>query len=233
MKNLILITILACSSHTFANTKERIDSLGGNKDLMKRARALDAKNKIQIVQKRAVDRNMRLEVGFSYGMFSGGGDPYLNTSAMGASADLHITPRFSVGARYHDHRNELNNEGRRVFEQAQRNSMFDSNFVRPAVDFPDSTTLGVVSFYPFYGKMNMMDMGVTQFDVYVLGGYGQMKLASGSSGTWTAGGGIGLWLAQHFSSRLEVRYQGFQDQIYSGTRDQGVVVSTFSIGFIL
>jgi opacity protein-like surface antigen len=79
----------------------------------------------------------------------------------------------------------------------------------------------------------MFDLGVAQFDIYLLGGGGQMVLNSGSTSTWTAGGGIGLWMSQHITSRLEIRYNNFTDQIYSGTRNENAVISTLSIGFLL
>jgi outer membrane beta-barrel protein len=232
MKSLGLITLslIFISQASFA--KSKIDSLGGNKELMKRAQALDPDNRKRIVQKRSVDRTWRMEFSGSYGLFSGG-DPYLNTSAMGLNADVHINPNWSVGVRYYDHRNELSGEGKRIYDQAQQNESVSNNQVGRAFDYPDTSAMGVISFYPLYGKINMFDMGVTQFDIYLLAGYGQMQLASGSTPTWTGGGGVGLWFSQHIASRLEVRYQNYQDEIYSGARDQDVVVASFALGFLL
>ena len=245
MKKIIIqaITILIYAG-TIAQAQDlnkKIDNLGGNKDILKRAKALDPDNKIRVVQNRTVDRNWRLELGVNYGLIAGG-DPYLSTQNIGGNLDLHINPLWSIGARYCDFYNELTSEGKRVYNDAQNRNNFGNPYVKPAVDYPMNSMLGVVSFYPVYGKLNMFDLGVAQFDIYVLGGYGQAQFRSedgdgawqsGSSPSWTAGGGVGLWLSQHFSSRLEVRYQAYQDKIYSGARDVDFIISTFSIGFIL
>lgn len=226
------LLLLAANVSFAADLNTRVNSLGGNKELIRKAKALDPDNKMRVVQRRAVDRTLRLEFGVNYGLVSGG-DPYLNSQTVGGLLDFHINPHWSVGARHYEHYNELTPEGRRVFDDAKAMSASGDPYVKPAVDYPLSSTLAVVSLYPFYGKLNLFDMGVAQFDVYVLGGYGQMKLESGSAPTWSAGGGIGLWMSQHFSSRLETRYQAYEDKIYTGSRDMNIVVTTFSIGFLL
>jgi len=53
---------------------------------------------VRIVQNRAVDRNLRLEIGANYGLVSGG-DVYYRTQNLGANLDFHITPHWSIGAR--------------------------------------------------------------------------------------------------------------------------------------
>ena len=233
MKKATLVLVINLMSIPTLAARDDIKGLGGNESLMRKARALDARNRKRVVQKRAVDRYNRLELSVGYGLFSGG-DPYVSTSALGVTSDFHITPRWSLGVRYYDHRNELSSEGKRVFDefdQAQRAGLITGS--APDVDYPDSTTLGVISFYPLYGKMNLFDQGVAQFDFYLLAGAGQMQLSSGSTETYTAGGGLGLWMSQHIASRLEVRYQNYQDEIFSGPRDQDVVVTSFSLGFLL
>ncbi len=222
----------ATSANQPGNLDSKLDSLGGNSDLNRRAKYLSPNNRTEIVQKREVDRHWRVEAGIGYGLV-GGGDPYINTQAVNANLDLHINPHWSVGARYFDFSNNLSSEGKRVFNDAANSAALGQTYTRPDVDYPKSSTLGVLCFYPLYGKLNMFDLGVAQFDIYVLGGGGQMVLNSGSTSTWTAGGGVGLWLSQHFTTRFEVRYQSYKDQIYSGPRDENTVVSTLSIGFLL
>lgn len=225
----LLLTSLCINSSKAASLSNRLDNMGGNKELMKKAKAVDSQNRFRIVQKRAVDRDLRLEFGVSYG-FNAGGDSYINTQNLGASVDFHINPKWSFGARYLRHNNELTNEGKRINDQFEATP---GSSTTQAVDYPLSSTLGVISFYPLYGKINWFDVATTQFDFYLLAGAGQMELKSGSSPTWTTGGGIGMWISQNFSSRLEVRYQSYEDEIYSGTRQQGLVVSTLSVGFLL
>ena len=60
-----------------------------------------------------------------------------------------------------------------------------------------------------------------------------MDLKSGSSDTWTAGGGVGFWWTKHMSSRFEVRHQAYQDQVYTVKRYVGMIVGTFGIGLLL
>lgn len=245
MKNSKLIALLAsilCSISVQAATQtasskrnlmKELDSLGSNQAIVDRAQAIDGENKIRVVQKRKVDRDLRFEFAVGYDAVSGG-DSYIQTNNLGYMLDFHINPRVSVGARYYDSYNELTSEGERVFADARRRQAAgDLNSLRPDVDNPLSSTLGTITVYPLYGKLNFFNLGVTQFDVYLMGGYGQMELSSGSTPTWTAGGGVGIWWAQHVSSRLEARYQDYQDKIYSGSRDQSMMAFSFSIGILL
>ncbi len=234
MKSLILIMTALMSTVALASDYEKsMDSLGGNRDLIRRARAMDPDNKVQVVQNRIVDLNTRFEFGINYGIVAGG-DPYLNTQGLGAMAEFHIDPRWSIGARYVSFFNNLTSEGNRVASDFQtRAANQQPGAVVPAINSPLSTVFGTISFSPFYGKLNMFDLGVAQFDVYVLAGYGTVQTSSSSSGTYTAGGGVALWLSQHLSSRFEVRYQGYQDQIDSGSRNINDVIIQAGIGFLL
>lgn len=231
MKSLKLITFLSLllASHLAqADLSSDLDSLGGNKEIIRKAKILDPDNKIRVVQNRTVDRNLRLEIGGSFGMVTGG-DPYVSTDNLGVNLDFHINPRWSIGARYYTANNELTSEGKRVLDASINNpnaAIFDT-------DYPEETYLGVINWYPIYGKLNLLDLGVAQFDIYALGGYGQVRLSSGTTGTWTAGGGIGLWLSQHFSTRLEARYQAYEDQVYSGKRALDLTVLSLSLGILL
>jgi len=241
MKTLILLFL----TFTFAITAEAkksnarndsvlssIDSLGSNRPLAEKAKAIDGNNKVSVVQNRLVDRNLRLELGVSYGLISGG-DSYINSQNLGFMADFHIIPQLSIGARHSEYYNELTSEGKRVFDDAQKKQAAGDPYTRPDVDYPLSSTMGVLTVYPLYGKLNFFNIGVTQFDIYLMGGYGQMRLSSGNSGTWTGGGGVGIWWTNLLSSRIEVRHQGYEDKIYTGSRQQGVTHFTAGLGFML
>jgi outer membrane beta-barrel protein len=235
MKHLKLIILLASalSCSAWADLDSDLRGLGGNKELIRRARGLDPKNKVSVVQNRAVDRDLRLELGINYGLVSGG-DPYVKTDSVGGSVDFHLTPRWSIGARYYSHSNQLSGEGERVFETAAAaRAAGEADGTRPDIDWASDTWLGVINFYPMYGKLNIFDAAIAQFDIYLLGGGGQVKLRSGSAPTWTAGVGMGFWLSQHFSTRLEVRYQTYEDQIYSGPRQLDQTIVSGSLGFLL
>lgn len=231
-KVLLAILFLSQVAAHAADLDQEMDALGGNRDLIKRARALDPNNRMKVVQKRAVDRNLRLELGVMGGMVAGG-DPYTTTKNLGANLDFHITPRWSIGGRYFHSYNQLNSEGKRVFDAAQSAQQAGNDYSKPAVDYTRDTYLAVLNFYPIYGKLNFFDMGVAQFDVYMLGGYGQVQLSNSTTDTFTAGGGFGLWLSNHVASRFEVRYQSYKDQIYSGPRQMDITVVTAGLGFLL
>src|SRR6266404_1813185 len=106
MKCLSLILIGLFAANTWAaDLTQEMDALGANKELMKKARAIDPDNKVRVVQNRQVDRNYRLEVGLNYGASAAGGDPYVNTTMLGGEMDFHINPRWSIGARYQNYQN--------------------------------------------------------------------------------------------------------------------------------
>lgn len=210
-----------------------LDRLGSNEAIVKRARALSTSGRVEIVQKRSVDRRRRFEIGGSIGQVAGG-NSYLNTTPVTGSIDFHFNPKWSVGARYSAFGNRLTAEGDAQFQSArsqQAIGQFDSSV--PEIDFPTSSWLVTTSFYPLYGKLNVFDLSVVQFDVYALVGAGQMNLRSGTTGTWSAGGGVGFWWNQWFSSRFEIRHQQYSDLVQTGRREVGMIVGTFGIGILL
>jgi outer membrane immunogenic protein len=230
-----LLTFLSASLSKAADidlTKD-FDSLGGNEAILERAKALDPKNRVRIVQNRIVDRENRLELGMNYGGVAGG-QSYLNTSNYGAQADFHLTPRWSVGARYYSYLNSLTNEGERVFADAQQELANGGDYDDvPSIDYPKESVLGVINWYPMYGKLNFLDLAVTQFDLFLLAGGGSMHLSSGWTETYTAGGGMGFWWTQHLSTRLEARWQTYADQSYRGSERYNLTVATITMGFLL
>ncbi len=234
MKKWILTTLLMTLSTTaFASSlADDANSLGGNKALMKKVRAIDPDNKVRVVQNRSVDRRLRLEMGLNYGAYTGG-DPYLKTDSVGGQLEFHVNPTISIGARYASLSNTLSAEGERVFSQAASLRAQGINSGTVAVDPAQETVLGTVSIYPLYGKLNFFNRSIAQFDFYMLGGAGTTKLQSGNSPTYTAGGGLGVWISKHIASRLEARWQGHQDQIADQKRDISQTILTASFGFML
>lgn len=236
---LLMILVSSVSLAAQAKSAKRIDlskdvdTLGGNKALLEMAHAIDPENRARIVQKRAVDRYNRFELGVSYGGLFGG-DSYVRTQNMGLSADFHLTPRWSVGARYVDHGNSLTPEGERAFREAEEAYRTGGrSFVVPDVDYAMRSALAVVSWYPIYGKTNLLDRGIAQFDMYLLAGGGQIQLSSGTTPLATAGAGIGIWINNHVTARAELRYQGYKDQIITGERQIHSAVASFGLGWML
>ncbi len=214
---------------------KNLNSLGANDAILKRIRAYKSRHKIKVVQKRAVDRNFRFELGPSYNVISGG-DPYTDSAAAGAQLEFHINPRWSLGVRYYDYKNTLNAEGKNIFDRASQvntNSQEGLFGYVPEMDLMKSSTMATVSWYPVYGKLNFFDWKVAQFDLYALLGSGQMQLESGPTSTYMLGAGLGLWYTQHVSSRLEVRYQTYTDKVSYGERDQDLLSVSFMIGIMI
>lgn len=233
MKSWILASLMLLSSLSMASSlSDDVNSLGGNKALMKKVRAIDPDNKIRVVQNRTVDRRHRLELSLNYGAYTGG-DPYLKTDAIGGQLEYHINPSFSLGARYASISNSLSGEGERVFAQAASLREQGINTGTVAVDPAEETVLGTISIYPLYGKLNFFNRSIAQFDLYMVGGAGTTKLQSGNSPTYTAGGGLGVWVSKHVSGRLEARWQGHQDQIADQKRDINQTILSASFGFML
>lgn len=210
-----------------------MDSLGSGETLMEKANPTVPANTYRVVQKRVIDREFRHEFGLSTGAITGG-DAYNKTTNAGLRYDFNISPRWSVGARYDVNFNELTPEGKRVFNEAQtliNNGRAD--FKYPDLDYPIHTTIATLNYYPLYGKMSWFDSTVSYFDFYFLVGGGAMQLRSGSTAVVTAGGGLGMWWNQYLTTRIELRYQGYEDKIYTGKRQIDSAVGSISMGFML
>lgn len=216
-----------------AKISDSLESLGSNPEVEKRAARVGSRNRVSIVQNRAVDRNWRLELGVNYGPVAAG-DSYLRTQNLGGQVELHVTPRFSLGVRYAQAFNSLTPEGKQQFEAARNaKSRGAVDYRVPDIDYPKEQLFGTLTWYMMYGKINFFDLSVVQFDIYSLAGYGQVTLSSGNTDTWTAGGGVGFWFTKHITSRFEMRYQTYADQVYTGARNLDLIVANFGLGVLL
>lgn len=220
-------------AQTKSSNTSSLESLGNQSKIMEKAKPSVPANTYRVVQKRVIDREYRSEFGLTGGMVAGG-DSYYQTSSYGLQYDFHLGNRVSIGARYQMHTNSLTPEGKRVYERA--NAMAganNTNYVVPDLDQPLNTMLGTVSFYPVYGKVSWFESTVSYFDFYLMGGAGQISLKNGSSPVMTGGLGMGMWWNQYLTSRLEARYQTYEDQIFTGKRKIEGTVLTFTMGFLL
>jgi outer membrane immunogenic protein len=207
------------------------DTLGGNDVLLDKARELNPDQRISVVQDRIVQRRNRLELAPEFASVLGG-DPYNHTNAMALNAYFHINPHWALGAKYEYDTNSVRPEGQALIDQAIANS--DKALV-PDIDYPKGQALALVNWFPFYGKLNLFDAGVVHFDVYAVGGGGQVFLSSGNAATYTAGGGVGFWFSQHLSTRAELRYQTYEAQHprYSSSEKMNLTVASLQIGYLL
>lgn len=235
MKKLIsLIAIVLFSANSFADIMQDFDSLGGNDVLLDKAQAIQPETRVQVVQDRIVDRRLRHEISPETGLVAGG-FTYLDSNFVGLNYQFHITPRWSVGAKYSYYFNELSPEGEGLvnkYDELTAGQNTDTAYV-PELDWPLQSYMAVANWYPVYGKMNLHDLGILHFDVYFLGGYGQVQLKSRNTDTWTAGGGLGMWFSQYLSGRVEVRYQNYLAETFEDSKSLDLTVVSFNLGVML
>lgn len=217
-------------------TAADFDSLGGNQPIYERAKAISSEKTVSIVQNRTVSRVNRVELAPEFsGTF--GGNSYNETKGLGLNVHYHINPHWSVGAKYDYLFNTLTPEGKAMVSAAEAD--YAKNPVNPTVpypyiDYPKSEMMALVNWYPFYGKLNLMDKAVAHFDVYALGGYGQVQLLSGTAPTYTGGMGVGFWISNHFTTRIEGRYQSYNAKgIDNQTKKMDLAVTSLQMGYML
>lgn len=204
------------------------DTLGGNDVLLDKARALNPDSSISVVQQRIVPRRNRFEFAPEFSSVLGG-DSYNRTQNIGMNVHYHITPQWSVGLKYNYSFNTLRPEG----ENLINDTAATGKSIVPDIDYPKSQALALLNWYPIYGKMNLYDLGVTHFDVYTVVGGGMIELRSGNTGTFTAGGGVGLWWSQHLTTRAELRYQRYEASRYTGPVAMDTTVAGIQVGYLL
>lgn len=231
-KSLLTATVMLLTLNSFSQAADW-KSLGSSQSILQKAKALDSENKVRVVQKRAVDRDLRLEVSTHYGLLNGG-DSYVKTQAGGVQLEFHINPQWSLGFRYDKYNNVLTSEGEKVSDDANAALAQGNPAKLPEINFPVNSQLGTISWYPIYGKLNIFDQAVSQFDVYVMAGAGSIKLDSEQkSSLFSMGTGVGLWLTQHITTRFEVLYQTYEDKVYASDPRINLMSLQFGIGFLL
>ena len=211
------------------------DSLGGNGALLKRLRESSKGKGVQIVQNRVTDRTNRLEL-FSEYQYTSKGSTYLDSSSSALSFHFHINPHWSVGVKYNHFYNELTSEARDLINEALKVQKINSNVemaLIPELNWPKNSTTALISYYPIYGKANIFDLGIVHFDLYGTLGRGQMELRNGGSEILLGGVGLGLWLSQHLSARLEYDYQTYEAEYLQGKKQLSVNTLSFGLGLLL
>ena len=224
MKILVLISMVSLLwVPAQAGILKDFDSLGGNDVLIDRAQKLQPNKNVTVVQQRTVDRKWRNEFSIGYNNVIGG-DAYLNTQMLNLNYHLHINPYWAVGVSYFSAYNQLSKEGQYLISV--------DNLV-PDIDEPKDGYELVGNFSPVYGKINLFDMGVLQFDMYALGSFGNIKLKSGETTTYSVGAGLGLWISQYLSSRLEIRQRYYTAQRFGGSAKIETTTAGFTFGYML
>ncbi len=233
LRNVVLgLAVLFTSTWAQADILKDFDSLGGNDALLDQAQAVNPETEVRVVQERVVSRRSRFEFAGGYTNFFAG-DTYLATQSLDLGFRFHVNPRVSLGAHYFNAFNGLTSEGEALQNSTLRTTAAMNEPRIPDFDPIQDGYYGSVNFYPFYGKLNVLGMSVVHFDTYVLGGYGNVNLKSGATDLILYGGGIGFWLSQHLSTRLELRQQVYEAKRYTGDQRLNVTVGSLSIGYLL
>jgi outer membrane beta-barrel protein len=204
------------------------DSLGGNSDLLEKAKAIQGSSRVEIIQNRIVQRSKRWELSPEYTQTLGG-DSYVRTEGFSLNAHYHLNPRWSVGGKYTYHTNSLTKEGKNLIND----SSAGGTGIIPAVDYAKQSSQFLVNWYPVYGKVAFLDQGVTQFDMYASLGGGQIETLSGRKSTYSAGAGVGFWWNSKWTTRFEVRYQNFQAKDYQESKLMNWTVAGLQMGYLL
>jgi len=211
------------SNLSYGGLLKDFDSLGGNDVLFERAKKLQPNKKIGVVQNRIVDRTWRHEVALGYGNFVGG-DTFLNSQSVDVNYQLHINPYVSVGGSYSSFFNQFSREGRFLIDNKE--GIPDIDYLKDAYEL-------TIQAYPFYGKLNLLNLAVLHFDLYAVGSYGIMNTDRGDSDMFSVGGGVGIWFSKYISSRFEVRERFFTVNRKQGGADLDMTVISFSLGFLI
>ena len=214
--------------------KDDLNGLNDNSAIKERVKNMDSSQKVRIVQNRSVDRNHRIELNGQIGM-NNNADSYVQTQNTGVGLHYHINPQWSVGLEYQKFGNKITPEGERQLDAAQESQNSDPNSQQkfPGIDYPLDSKMAMVSIYPIYGKLNLFDSGIAQFDLYGNLGFGQMSLRSGSTNVFMAGLGTGIWLNNLFTARLEGRYLRYADLVKSENRQENVFQLIASLGIFV
>ena len=227
IKKTFFITVFFCigfaePSLQASELMKDFNSLGENFDLYKKIKKLNTEIKTQVIQKRIVDRRIRLEVLPTYITYWGG-NPYVSSQSTGMEASFHLTPRWSLDLSYHFlFSNNLTSEGKFLID----------NDIVPDVDFPKSSIIGFLTYYPFYGKLNLLDY-VVHFDIYTSLGLGSSQLRYGNQVTVGTNLGMGIWWSQHLTTRIGYRYQSYEAQLKSGIDRLDMSSGFISVGYLL
>lgn len=238
--NLLVASVLIVSSLSTAVTAQTVgaefDNLGGNQIILDRARELNPDTKVEVVQDRIVPRKNRFEIAPEFSGTMGGDDTYTKSQSVGMNINYHINHRWSIGAKYNHTFNQLTAEGESMIDAAYADRLENPRNPTkpiPEIDHQKSESLIVLNWYPIYGKMNVFEKSIAQFDVYGLLGAGQVELKSGAKPTYTLGAGIGFWMSPQISTRMELRYQKYNVEYMTGPKNLDLAIASLQVGWLL
>src|SRR5690606_2246826 len=89
------------------------------------------------------------------------------------------------------------------------------NGIVPDIDYPEGNIIGKVSYYPFYGKLNLFN-NIVHFDIFTSVGAGTTMLRYGNQSTGVADIGLGIWWSQHLTTRIGYQFMTYEAQLKNG-----------------
>ncbi len=235
MNKIVFLLVAAISTVSYAQVQQEIDSFGGNESLYQKAQALNPNIQTDVVQNRFVEKANRFELAPEIGGVFGG-DAYNKSSNVGMNAYYHISPKWAIGAKYNYYTNKLTPEGQAMIDRASdaaAQNPGNPSYLYPQVVFPKSEMMGTISWSPIVGKLSFGSWGVAHFDTYFLAGYGTIELNTGSSSQTALGAGLGFWVTQHMTTRLEYRAQQYTAKYYDKSNNMSVGTASVQVGWLL
>lgn len=230
-----LISFILTLQNLFAaDLLKDFESLGGNQSLYEKAKALNPESDVSVVQGRIVDRRLRHEIDLNMGNYISG-NPYMNTDVLGLGYQFHISPKWSVNLQGSYFFNNFSKEAKNlIYNDFKVGSVGSDTGLVPAIDWQKNSYELNINYYPLYGKFSFFDFSIVHFDLYGILGAGQTTLArSGQKFMYNYGAGLGLWLSQHLSARLEFKVNNFEAEIFAKKIDYSPKQLSMTVGWLL
>ena len=243
MKKIVFLSFLIYSSNIHADILEDFDSLGRNKVLLEKAKALEPNKKIEIIQDRIINRKNRHEFYPGYEMVQAGGSPYFHSQMISMNYMYHISPYWSVGLNYGYAFNQLSTEGQNVIDYGKRkqnelleedpNSTDKADPFIPEMNWLKQSVMAQVDWYPIYGKFKLLNTAIVHFDIYTTLGVGKIELKNNDSNLYQFGLGMGFWWSQNLTSRLEAKYSSYVSEFFSSENRENIGSFAVYMGYML
>ncbi len=190
-------------------------------------RGVDTKKQVAVLQNRYFLKAWRPEVGILAGTILN--ESYTKTTLTGLRVGMFFNEW--VGAEYQYIKASVSDsDDRKALNELQYRKKDDPNTlispdpeVNPVSGMNDISVIAA----PFYGKVSLLDWTIIYADIYGSAGISSVNTSQGTRTAASYGGGMRLYWAQRWSSRLD-----FRDRTYTETRaSQNVRKHNWSVDF--
>lgn len=193
MKKLLitLMTLSSLNAFTATDLENKLDALRIPSD---QVTPVISQDKLYIVNQRYSSLINRHELSVN-GANNFTAASHLDNKQLGMLYRYHINTRWAVGVRYNNYYNELNEAGKKLYD--------DKSIVAES-DYAIKSTSGFLSFNTMYGKMRFTQKQVVYFDQYISVGYGDIELSDGLKKFKNLDIGFAFWMGKNLSARIGV-----------------------------